>query len=482
MEALNVDLQLHALLQRLRENRTPGSREDCLHAATVYSGCLGRCYACLHVCWALQRAIDCDCHSNSKTTANAQASAQGINEKEGREEMLLAWKGELLDLATQYLHGSTRAKLSKEAEVKPSFLCGNIVGRNVMTALVESEKIRMSKSTCANKVTTQTASHRRIETAVEQITSLEAEILENSHAGVHGIMNGTSGWLHALLLMRSSVVSGKRLVPIEMIERVSLYLVDQGQNYTQSMIQASENKSDGGAVESLVRMPLQFKWEDKMHLGAAHGLCGIVVVILDAMDAMRHVGASIFESTLKHLDVTVRLTVSYILELRLPSGNLRKCPNRDTDKLVQWCHGAVGMGIMLVRCAETLGGSFRPLSRDCDRFLDRSGFLIEADRAASLLLKTKSWKGPGLCHGASGAAYLFLLLYNLTGRQEYLNETRGIVDMIMSWDEGDLLQRNDRPYSLFEGISGAICLVSDLKAVESRKGFFPGFGLPRQHN
>eukprot|EP00946_MAST-07B_sp_MAST-7B-sp1_P001608 g1608.t1 len=464
------DIHMHRFMSMLLDARPPGSQDDCNDGASVYSGCLGRAYAALHSAWAIQRVIDA---SKTKTDAST--------------DVLRAWKSEMLDISGRYVDGSVRAKLSNKDRAKHSFLCGCSIGRHVIIALLESEKYRDDNSDQRRQCVS------KINNAVGEVVALEASILSNDHETEHELMNGTSGWLYALLLIRAAVVNGKHLVTIELIERAALYITNHGQRY---VFTAEEvGKSDGSDRDSIRRVPLQYKWHDKLYLGAAHGLCGIIVVLLDSMDAMRDVGESIFEEALKAIGTSVRLTITYILALRLPSGNLRTRPDSDRDRLVQWCHGAVGMGLMLVRCAETLGDDFNPLggvgkaaASPASRFLDRNAFLVEADVAASLVSKTRqqkidsnTWKGPGLCHGASGSAYLFLKLFDLTGRQEYLDEAELFASMLIAWPDESLLP-NDRPYSLFEGVSGALCLLADLKAAHTNGSFFPGFGLPEQHH
>ena len=72
---------------------------------------------------------------------------------------------------------------------------------------------------------------------------------------------------------------------------------------------------------------------------------------------------------------------------------------------------------------------------------------------------------------ASGSAYLLLKLFDLTGRQEYLDEAEVFASMLAAWPDGCSPVSS---YSLFEGISGALCLFADLKAA----GLLPSFGLP----
>lgn len=82
-----------------------------------------------------------------------------------------------------------------------------------------------------------------------------------------------------------------------------------------------------------------FEWHGKRYWGAAHGLAGIINVLLD-MD-------------LKPDEVEyVKGTLHYMIKNRFPSGNYPSSEGSETDRLVHWCHGAPGVALTLVKAAK----------------------------------------------------------------------------------------------------------------------------------
>jgi lantibiotic modifying enzyme len=70
-------------------------------------------------------------------------------------------------------------------------------------------------------------------------------------------------------------------------------------------------------------------------------------------------------------------------------------------------------------------------------------------------------KGPGICHGVAGNGYVFLCLYRLTDDPVYLNKARCFADFMFS-EEFQSARTPDAPYSLYEGLAGAVCFLIDL--------------------
>jgi hypothetical protein len=86
-------------------------------------------------------------------------------------------------------------------------------------------------------------------------------------------------------------------------------------------------------------------------------------------------------------------------------------------------------------------------------------------------------KGFGLCHGVSGNAYSFLKLYAVTKDVKFYKMAVGFSNAICSKEYQDLLlQKPDRPTSLFEGIAGAIIFLHDISSNECN---FPAYDIPR---
>lgn len=88
------------------------------------------------------------------------------------------------------------------------------------------------------------------------------------------------------------------------------------------------------------RSPLMHEWYGEMYWGAAHGLAGIMHVLMD------------FELKPDDLE-DVKGTLKYMIKNRFPSGNYPASEEDGRrDILVHWCHGAPGIALTLVKAAE----------------------------------------------------------------------------------------------------------------------------------
>jgi hypothetical protein len=118
----------------------------------------------------------------------------------------------------------------------------------------------------------------------------------------------------------------------------------------------------------------------------------------------------------------------------------------------QFCHGAVGLVLLAVRCFE----------------LTRITRFLTAAREAAEVVWTRGLlkKGVGLCHGLAGNAYAFLALFRATREPQWLY--RAYCFAIFPCNNDRLLQHlwntPDVPNSLANGRSGAICLLVDVIA------------------
>lgn len=83
-----------------------------------------------------------------------------------------------------------------------------------------------------------------------------------------------------------------------------------------------------------------FEWYGERYWGAAHGLAGIMHVLMD------------FELASDELE-DVKQTLKYMIRSRYPSGNYPTSEEDKTqDALVHWCHGAPGITLTLVKAAQ----------------------------------------------------------------------------------------------------------------------------------
>lgn len=87
------------------------------------------------------------------------------------------------------------------------------------------------------------------------------------------------------------------------------------------------------------RCPLMYEWHGKKYWGAAHGLAGIMHVLMD------------MELKPDELE-DVKYTLRFMIRNRFPSGNYRSSEGSESDRLVHWCHGAPGLALTLTKAAK----------------------------------------------------------------------------------------------------------------------------------
>ncbi|XP_038897162.1 lanC-like protein GCR2 [Benincasa hispida] len=199
------------------------------------------------------------------------------------------------------------------------------------------------------------------------------------------------------------------------------------------------------------KSPLMYEWHGKKYWGAAHGLAGIMHVLMNM--------------ELKPDEVEdVKNTLRYMIKNRFPSGNYPSSEGNKSDCLVHWCHGAPGVALTLVKAAEVFGDD---------------EFLQAALDAGEVVWNRGLLKRVGICHGISGNTYVFLSLYRLTGDFIHLYRAKAFACFLHQnaqtlISEGKM-HSGDSPYSLFEGIGGMAYLFFDM--IEPYAAKFPSYEL-----
>ncbi|XP_078618101.1 lanC-like protein 3 isoform X1 [Branchiostoma floridae x Branchiostoma japonicum] len=199
--------------------------------------------------------------------------------------------------------------------------------------------------------------------------------------------------------------------------------------------------------------PLMYAYYGTEYLGAAHGMAGILLILLSFPD---------FLQANPDADRDVRGAVDYMLSVERegnypPATDEVHRPRPPEHELVHWCHGAPGVIYLLARAYLVW--------RD-DKYLQaclRCGELVWSRG----LLK----KGPGICHGVAGNGYVFLLLYRLTGEPVHLHRAEQFQEFLFTQEFQQDSRTPDCPYSLYEGVAGTVCFMSDLANPE--KAAFP---------
>jgi len=118
------------------------------------------------------------------------------------------------------------------------------------------------------------------------------------------------------------------------------------------------------------------------------------------------------------------------------------------DRLVHWCHGAPGWILLLIRANQVFS---KPSYLDC----------AKSAAVQTLLPRGLLKKGLGLCHGIAGNGFVFLRLAQVLEGEErmfwYHRALQYAAFGIEHYDE--LKDIPDRPYSLYEGVSGFVCFL-----------------------
>ncbi|XP_033116538.1 lanC-like protein 2 isoform X2 [Anneissia japonica] len=265
---------------------------------------------------------------------------------------------------------------------------------------------------------------------VERLQKLVDIVLDESIPDE--LLYGRAGYLYALLFVEHFL--GEETIQKNIIEKVTMMVLDSGK----ALARKEKSKS-----------PLMYKWHDKQYLGAAHGLAGIYFLLLQ-------VDLPVISS---HLDDVIKPSIDYLTRLQFPSGNYPSSLGNDTDRLIHWCHGAAGVVHLMLQAYKFGDQKYLDQAESCGNVIWARGLLR---------------KGYGLCHGTSGNGYAFVALYQVTGNQKHLHRAWKFAEWCLDYDKHGCRQP-DRPFSLFEGMAGAIYYLSDV--LHPLKAKFPAFYL-----
>ncbi|CAI6346565.1 unnamed protein product [Macrosiphum euphorbiae] len=262
--------------------------------------------------------------------------------------------------------------------------------------------------------------------------------IDSLKPGEDELFVGRAGYLYGVLWLEK--VFGRKIIPDQDVIDICLTIVESGRQYSKT------NKS---------LFPLMYSYHSKEYLGAAHGLCTILQVLISFPCFIKN-EQKVMQDIKKCIDLLISLQTSTgNFPTKIQELGSKQRP--EEDELVHWCHGAPGVIYLLAKAYLVFKEpSYLECCLKCGDLVWTKG-----------LLK----KGPGLCHGIAGNGYVFLLLYRLTGDKKHLNRAVQFGKFIFTDECIQGSRRPDNLYSLYEGLAGTVCYLSDLTQPE--KASFP---------
>lgn len=325
--------------------------------------------------------------------------------------------------AHKYINMAKKSVINSGKSRPGAFLCGN-AGIFAVSAVISSK--------CQN--------------AARMEADLENFCLEYNNARAtepNEILVGKAGYLSGAYWIEEQLGSNPQSSKNQ-ISELCTRLIEKGRTY------AKNHNSP---------LPLLFDYHEKEYLGAAHGLSGILLMILKS-PAFKKPGSNFGNNSHKYVKY-VKHSIDGFLKLQNSSGNFPSKLGKNDAPLIHWCHGAPGAVYLFAKSYL---------------IFDDIKYLSACERCANLCWKRGLLKkGPGLCHGVAGNGYVFLLMYRLTHEPKYLYRAYKFMEFLSDKEFLKGATTPDRAYSLFEGIAGTVCFLLDL--LEPKNAEFPFFNI-----
>eukprot|EP01017_Pseudomicrothorax_dubius_P037935 TRINITY_DN561_c0_g2_i3.p1 TRINITY_DN561_c0_g2~~TRINITY_DN561_c0_g2_i3.p1 ORF type:complete len:480 (-),score=53.81 TRINITY_DN561_c0_g2_i3:660-2099(-) len=289
----------------------------------------------------------------------------------------------------------------------------------------------------------------------------------------HELLYGSAGYLYCLLDLQHRYELADVSAPFKL--SLSTEVLDLCDFIVKSGLDANPSRPNlNNPLPQDFR--LTYNFHGREYFGAAHGLCGILYLLIRAYEFNKNALEVHRPELAKRMSICIWGSLQTVLRYQLPSGNFPSSfAKLERDSLVQFCHGSPGVVPCLLKASDFYSA-------------DPFGItLIEAAKKGG----DNIWKcgilkkGFGLCHGITGNAYSFLDLFRLTKERKWLyrafcfarlKTNESILQGIRNYDFEDryAVGISDYPYSLMMGLAGDISYFVDLLVnIEDAK--FPGY-------
>jgi len=304
------------------------------------------------------------------------------------------------------------------------------------------------------------------------------------------VLYGRAGLLYALLLLRSELSSALREASKASSSSSSARDVMQlfSDDNLQALVDNIVKRGHIGAKEYMEELPqeeregapsLMWSWHGKRYLGAAHGVAGILQMLVSCPTQIISTHWPDLLSTVKWLLAIQQPTGNwpskagrrmYYAEGGAATSKAAKRVSAEFDGgLIQWCHGAPGVLILLSKILSRTSQSSSliissSLSDSVIAALNRGGELVYTHG----LLR----KGVGLCHGTAGSVYTLLALSSVLDSSTepsayWFSRAAHLAQFATSYqklEQKGEMRIPDEPYSLYEGVAGMCCAWAEVLA------------------
>ncbi|XP_046745140.1 lanC-like protein 2 isoform X2 [Diprion similis] len=216
---------------------------------------------------------------------------------------------------------------------------------------------------------------------ISDLAGLSKHVIGKNSDCPDELLYGRAGYLYSLLFVNNRITPP----PFEtsLIKQVIGCILNSGQVTAKAV---------------RCKSPLHYSWHDKLYLGGAHGLAGILFLLLQAVPYL----------TEYQLKEQIEPAICYLIKMRFASGNFPSSVGNQSDKLVHWCHGAPSMTMLFCQAYQVFANpEYLRVALECGDVVWSRG-----------LLK----KGYGICHGVAGNAYTFLYLYQTTKSFNFIGD------------------------------------------------------------
>ncbi|XP_033635990.1 lanC-like protein 3 [Asterias rubens] len=337
-----------------------------------------------------------------------------------------------LSLSKKYIDVAVEFEKGSAKSMGPSFLCGTC-GVHAVGALYYQTSA--SQSDGSNQAAAQ---------FLQSYANFAAVCAPENflQCGSDELLVGRAGYLCGVQLLAQKV--GKQVLSPEVVHSLCATVVQSGRKYSR------RHNSP---------CPLMYAYYETECLGAAHGLSGILQVLLGFPEYIKSDPSA---------EKDIRDSVEFLVTCLENEGNippaLDECGRQvrpAEQELLHWCHGAPGVVYLFAKAYLTW----------------KEEAYLNACKKCSEITWTKGLlkKGPGICHGVAGNGYVFLLMYRLTGEKKYLHQALQFASFMEEKKFRKEASTPDTPYSLFEGYAGTICFLADL--MQPDKAEFPFFNV-----